>query len=30
MVGLRSVVDVDRKDEICEFLISRRAKIGPE
>ena len=28
--GLRSVVDVDRKDEIREFLISRRAKISPE
>ena len=30
MLGLRSVVDVDRKDEIREFLISRRAKISPE
>ena len=28
--GLRSVVDVDRKEEIREFLISRRAKISPE
>ena len=28
--GLRSVVDVDRKQEIREFLISRRAKISPE
>ena len=28
--GLRSVVDVDRKDDIREFLISRRAKISPE
>lgn len=29
-LGLRSVVDVDRKNEIREFLISRRAKITPE
>ena len=29
-VGLRSVVDVDRKDDIREFLISRRAKVSPE
>jgi transcriptional regulator with XRE-family HTH domain len=29
MLGLRSVVDVDRKDDIREFLISRRAKISP-
>lgn len=28
--GVRSVVDVDRRDEIREFLISRRAKISPE
>ncbi|CAI3793703.1 hypothetical protein NKCBBBOE_00874 [Pseudarthrobacter sp. MM222] len=28
--GLRSVVDVDRKEEIRDFLISRRAKISPE
>lgn len=27
--GMRSVVDVDREEEIREFLISRRAKIGP-
>lgn len=27
---LRSVGDVDRREEIREFLISRRAKIGPE
>lgn len=27
---LRSVVDVERKDEIRDFLISRRAKITPE
>ena len=27
---LRSVVDVDRKEEIREFLMSRRAKISPE
>ncbi len=27
---LRSVVDVDRRDEIREFLISRRAKVSPE
>jgi transcriptional regulator with XRE-family HTH domain len=30
MHGLRSVVDVDRRNDIREFLISRRAKIGPE
>ena len=30
MRGVRSVVDVDRKEEIREFLISRRAKVGPE
>ena len=29
-LGLRSVVDVDRKDDIREFLVSRRAKISPE
>lgn len=28
--GVRSVVDVDRRDEIREFLISRRAKISPD
>jgi transcriptional regulator with XRE-family HTH domain len=28
--GLRSVVVVDRKEEIREFLISRRAKVSPE
>jgi transcriptional regulator with XRE-family HTH domain len=28
--SLRSVVDVDRKEEIRDFLISRRAKITPE
>lgn len=27
---MRSVVDVDRRDDIREFLISRRAKISPE
>jgi transcriptional regulator with XRE-family HTH domain len=29
-IGLRSVVVVDRKDDIREFLISRRAKVSPE
>ena len=29
-LGLRSVVDVNRKDDIREFLISRRAKVSPE
>jgi hypothetical protein len=30
LFGLRSVVAVDRKEDIREFLISRRAKISPE
>jgi NADP-dependent 3-hydroxy acid dehydrogenase YdfG len=30
LFGLRSVVVVDRKEDIREFLISRRAKISPE
>jgi transcriptional regulator with XRE-family HTH domain len=30
ILGLRSVVVVDRKEDIREFLISRRAKISPE
>jgi hypothetical protein len=30
VLGLRSVVVVDRKDDIREFLISRRAKVSPE
>lgn len=29
-VGLRSVVFVDRKEDIREFLVSRRAKLSPE
>jgi hypothetical protein len=28
-LGLRSVVEVDRKEEIREFLVLRRAKISP-